>query len=118
MARFETIDAYVASFPEDVQRALRVVREAIRRAVPGTDETMSYGIPTYTWQGRYVVYFAGWKHHVSVYPVPHVEGALERELAPHRAGRGTLRFPLDEPVPVALIERVVALLMDQRRQAS
>jgi len=115
VAGFETIDAYVASFPEDVQVTLRTVREAIRRAAQGTEETMSYGIPTFIWRGRHVVYFAGWKHHVSIYPVPRVDGLLERELARYRSGKGTLRFPLDEPVPEALIERAVVLLMDQRQ---
>jgi len=115
VAGFETIDAYVASFPEDVQVTLRTVREAIRRVAQGTDETMSYGIPTFTLRGRHVVYFAGWKHHVSIYPVPRVDGELERELTRYRSGKGTLRFPLDEPVPEALIERAVVLLMDQRQ---
>jgi uncharacterized protein YdhG (YjbR/CyaY superfamily) len=61
-----------------------------------------------------VVYFAGWKHHVSVYPIPEAEGALERELAPFRAAKGTLKFPLDRPIPYELIGRAAGLLADQR----
>ena len=95
MAKFETVDDYIASFPEDVQETLQAVRRTIREAAPGTEETIRLRIPTFTWKGRYVVYFAGWKHHVSVYPIPSGDEALEKDSRAVRGCQGTLRFPLD-----------------------
>jgi uncharacterized protein YdhG (YjbR/CyaY superfamily) len=112
-----TVDEYIASFPPDVQRTLTQVRSAIRAAVPGTEERISYGIPTFTLDGRYVVYFSGWKRHVSVYPIPDVAGypELAGRIAPHQTGKGTLKFPLDEPMPLDLIAAVAGRLLEQRR---
>ena len=112
--QFETIDDYIASFPPDVQAILQAVRRAIRKAAPGTEETISYQIPTITLNGKYLVYFAAWKHHIALYPVPAVDNALEKEISPYRASKATLRFLLRKPVPYELVERVVALLMSNR----
>jgi uncharacterized protein YdhG (YjbR/CyaY superfamily) len=109
-AQFTTIDEYIGLFPEDVQLILGEIRRRIRKVVPGAGETISYQIPTMTLNGRHLVYFAAWKHHISVYPVPAADEAFERELAPYLAGKGTVRFPLGKPIPYDLIERLVALL--------
>jgi uncharacterized protein YdhG (YjbR/CyaY superfamily) len=114
MGKFETVEAYLGSFPDEVRPVLEQVRTAIRAAVPGAQETISYDIPTFKLDGRAVVYFAGWKHHVSVYPIPRADEALERDLAPFRAAKGTLKFPLDRPIPYELIGRAAALLATQR----
>lgn len=108
MARFTTIDDYIASFPPETRTILENVRRAMRKAAPGTEETISYGIPTFTLDGRYVIYFAGWKHHISIYPIPAGDEALARDIAPYRHAKGTLRFPLKEPIPYELIERLAA----------
>ena len=118
MAKFETVDEYIASFPPDVQEKLESVRGAIRAAVPGTEERISYGIPTFALDGRYVVYFSGWKEHISVYPIPDADPAMERELKPHMAGKGTLKFALAKPMPLDLIARVAARLLEQRQAKS
>lgn len=118
MAGPESIDEYIASFPPEVQDKLRAVRATIRDAAPGTDETISYGIPTVTIDGRYVVYFAGWKRHISVYPVPATDKQLSRALAPYISGKGTLRFPMTEPTPLDLIAAVVRELMSRRQDPS
>jgi len=112
--QFATIDQYIASFPEDVQVILEEVRRRIRNVAPEAGETISYQIPTMTLSGRHLVYFAAWKHHISFYPVPAVDESFERQLAPYRAGRGTVRFPLNKPIPYGLIERLTALLVQQR----
>lgn len=109
-----TVDGYIGSFPADVQVILREVRSRIRIALPDAEETISYGIPTFRVGGRYLVYFAGWKHHISVYPVPAGDATFEREIEPFRAGKGTLKFTLAEPMPYELIERVAALLLEDR----
>jgi uncharacterized protein YdhG (YjbR/CyaY superfamily) len=113
-AQVTTVDDYIASFPDDVQEMLGEIRRRLRGAVPGAGETISYGIPTMTLHGRHLVYFGAWKHHIAVYPVPAADPALEQEIAPYRAGKGTLRFPLRKPVPYDLIGRLAALLVEQR----
>lgn len=113
---FRTVDEYIASFPADVQVQLQGVRRAMRAAAPGTEEAISYGIPTFMLDGRYLVYFAGWKRHISVYPIPAVDAQLEKEIERFKAGKGTLRFPLNEPIPYDLIGRLVAAAMRNRRR--
>ena len=117
MAKFATVDEYIASFPGDVRTTLEAVRRTMREAAPGTEESISYGIPTLKLEGRYVAYFSGWKEHLSVYPIPSGDAALMAELAPYREGAGTLRFPYAQPVPLDLIARVTARLLEQRREA-
>jgi uncharacterized protein YdhG (YjbR/CyaY superfamily) len=114
MARFDTIDEYIASFPTETRTALESIRREIRRAAPGADEGISYGIPALRIDGRYVIWFAGWKRHISLYPIPSGDEALDAELAPYVAAKGTLRFPLDIPLPLALIGRVAGHLVRQR----
>jgi uncharacterized protein YdhG (YjbR/CyaY superfamily) len=82
--------------------------------VPGAEETISYQIPTVTLEGRYLVYFAGWKKHISIYPVPPLDETLEQEVDPHRSGKDTLRFSLNEPIPYELIGRVAATMRERR----
>jgi uncharacterized protein YdhG (YjbR/CyaY superfamily) len=108
------VDDYIAAFTPDVQASLRVVRRAIREAAPDAVEGISYGIPTFFVNGRYLVYLAGWKRHVSLYPVPDGDASLEAELAPHRSGKGTLQFPLGTAIPDGLIVRVVTALRAQQ----
>jgi uncharacterized protein YdhG (YjbR/CyaY superfamily) len=83
------------------------VRQAIRKAVPKAEEGISYRIPTYRLDGRYLIYFAGFKAHIGVYPVHADDPALGAAIAPYVSGKATLKFPLDEPLPLALIARVV-----------
>jgi uncharacterized protein YdhG (YjbR/CyaY superfamily) len=93
---------------------LEQVRQTIRRAAPGATERISYQIPTITLNGKNLVYFAAWKRHIAVYPIPATDEAFEREIAPYRAAKGTLRFPLSRPVPSDLIHRLVALRVEQQ----
>jgi uncharacterized protein YdhG (YjbR/CyaY superfamily) len=99
------IDEYIAGFPRPVQAVLERVRSTIRKAVPGADEAISYQMPTFKLNGRSVLYFAGWKQHYSLYPsTDPLVAAFKDELAPYEvSGKGTIRFPLSEPVPVKLI---------------
>jgi len=103
-----SIDEYIAAFPLPVQGVLKRVRSTIRKAVPGAEEMISYNIPTYKLHGRPVLYFAGWKQHYSLYPsTNHLLAAFKDDLAPYEvSGKGTIRFPLSEPVPVKLIEGI------------
>jgi uncharacterized protein YdhG (YjbR/CyaY superfamily) len=104
---FKSVDEYIASQPEAVQGVLKRVRSTIRKAVPGAEEVISYKMPTYKLQGGRVLYFAGWKQHYSLYPASaRLVAAFKDELAPYKVNKGTIRFPLSEPVPVKLIERI------------
>ena len=104
---FKSVDEYIASQPEAVQGLLMRVRSTIRKAVPAAEETISYKIPTYKLHGGPVLYFAGWKHHYSLYPASgRLVEAFGDELAPYEISKGTIRFPLSEPVPVKLIGRI------------
>jgi uncharacterized protein YdhG (YjbR/CyaY superfamily) len=109
MARtdFKSVDEYIASQPEAVRGVLERVRSAIRKAVPGVDEVISYKIPTYKLHGGAVLYFAGWRQHYSLYPAnDHLIATFKDELAAYEVKNSTIRFPLSEPVPVRLIERI------------
>jgi uncharacterized protein YdhG (YjbR/CyaY superfamily) len=110
----ERVTTYLAGLPETTRSALDAVRGVVREIVPGADETISYGIPTFSLQGRAIVHVAAWKRHLSLYPVPRAEGDLQEELAAYRSGPGTLRFPLDEALPLSLIRRVVERLLAER----
>jgi len=104
---FKSVDEYIASQPDAVQGILGLVRSTIRKAVPGADEVISYRIPTYKLRGGAVLYFAGWRQHYSLYPASeHLVAAFKDELASYKVHKGTIRFPLSEPVPVKLIERI------------
>jgi uncharacterized protein YdhG (YjbR/CyaY superfamily) len=104
---FKSVDDYISSRPEAVQGILQRVRTIIRKAMPGAEEVISYQIPAYKLNGRPVLYFAGWKQHYSLYPssAPLVT-AFKKELAGYEISKGTIRFPLSEPIPVKLIERI------------
>jgi uncharacterized protein YdhG (YjbR/CyaY superfamily) len=104
---FNSVDEYIATRAEDVQAILQRVRNAIRKALPGAEEVISYQIPAYKLQGCPVLYFAGWKQHYSLYPATdHVVEAFKDDLAPYQVSKGTIRFPLAQPVPVKLIQRI------------
>ena len=110
-----SVEEYIGSFPADVRAILEHVRRAILDAVPGAGETISYRIPTITLDGRPLLYFAGWKHHISVYPAPVGDEALERRLGPYRSAKSTLKFPLSRPVPYDLIAQVAKLGLRRRQ---
>jgi uncharacterized protein YdhG (YjbR/CyaY superfamily) len=102
------IDEYIADFPRTVQSVLKRVRSTIRKALPGAEEVISYRIPAFRVHGSTVLYFAGWKKHYSLYPsTDRLVKAFKDELAPYEVNnKGTIRFPLSEPVPVKLIEAI------------
>lgn len=104
---FKSVDEYIASQPDDVRRVLNRVRSTIRKAVPGAEEIISYKIPAYKVRGDRMLFFAGWKQHYSLYPATaRVIEAFKDDLAPYEVSKGTIRFPLSEPVPAKLIGRI------------
>ena len=107
-AKFSSVDGYIAAAPDDAQPHLRRLRQIINSAAPKAKEALSYGIPFYEYHGR-LIYFAGYRKHVALYPAGDAKG-LERYLA----AKSTLRFPLDEPLPVAKIGSLVRARVKER----
>jgi len=110
---YADIDEYIAAFPADVQAVLRQVRATIRAAAPEAEETISYQIPTFKPNGTHLIYFAGYKKHVSVYPAPVGNADFADEMAVYGSGKGTAKFPLDRPIPFDLITRMVKLRIQE-----
>lgn len=101
-----TIDAYIAGFPEAVQAILCQVRETIRKAAPEAEEGIAYGMPAYKLNGP-LVYFAAFKNHIGFYATPTGHEAFQQELSQYKQGKGSVQFPLDGPMPLDLITRMV-----------
>jgi uncharacterized protein YdhG (YjbR/CyaY superfamily) len=106
------IDAYISQFPADVQAVLEKVRATIHKATPEARETISYQMPAFKQQGI-LIYFAAWKKHIGLYPPISGDKALEKAVARYAGPKGNLQFPLDEPIPYDLIERIVKLRVKQ-----
>ena len=106
MESFADTDTYIASFPEDVQEKLRKIRATIRTAVPDAEEAIRYGIPTFRLHGTNLVHFAAFKDHLSFFPTASGVAHFRRELSGYTISKGTIRIPLDTPVPYDLIERI------------
>lgn len=111
-----SVDEYIAGFPPETRRLLEELRALIRSVAPEVTERISYGIATFDLDGRYLVYIAGFKKHVSLYPVTaDLTAALGEEVEPYKKGKGTVQFPLGQPLPTGLIRRIVELRIEARR---
>ena len=100
------IDAYIASFPQDVQERLQKLRATIRKAAPDAEETISYQMPTFTLKGN-LVHFAAFKKHIGLYPTPSGITEFAEELSAYQSAKGSVQFPLDEPLPFDLVSKIV-----------
>jgi uncharacterized protein YdhG (YjbR/CyaY superfamily) len=109
-----TVDEYVAALPDDARQVVQGIRATIRDTVPGVGERISYGMPTFLLDGQPLVHVAAWKRHVGLYPLPPLDGALAAEVAPYRGDKDAMQLRYDRPIPYELVERVVAVLVDQR----
>ena len=103
------IDEYIVTFPKDVQVILEKIRATIKAAVPDAEEIISYNMPTFTLNGRYLIYFAAYKQHIGMYPIPTGDAAFNAEISPYTTGKGTLKLPFDKPIPFDLIGKIVKL---------
>lgn len=104
---FKSVDEYIHTFPEEVQEKLENIRDIIRKKVPNVQETISYGMPTFTLAGSYLIYLAAWKNHISIYPISSKDKELYEELSSYLSGKGTAKFLLKNPIPYDLIEKIV-----------
>jgi len=112
----KTIDEYIGTFPKNVQDRLEKLRRTIREAAPEAVETISYGMPAFNLNNRYLVYFAAWKNHIGLYPMPSGIEAFQKELSPYKAAKGSVRFPMDKPFPFELVKRIVKYRVKENRE--
>jgi uncharacterized protein YdhG (YjbR/CyaY superfamily) len=103
------MDEYIASFPEETQKLLEEIRATIKAAAPDAREKISYQIAAFELNGKNLVHFAGWKNHISIYPIPSGDEAFNREISQYVDGKGTLKFPLTQPMPFQLIRKITKL---------
>jgi len=112
------VDAYLAKVPEDKRAILEQIREIVRAAAPGSTEHISYGFPAFKLDGRGLIWYAAWKKHCSVYPLtPGVEEAVGKELKAFDTEKGTIRFTSDNPLPPALIRKIVEVRIAEEERA-
>jgi uncharacterized protein YdhG (YjbR/CyaY superfamily) len=109
------IDEYIAAFPDDVQKRLQKLRATIRKAAPDAEEAIKYQIPTFLLNGN-LVHFAAFTHHIGFYPAPRGKDAFKEALAGYDGGKGTVQFPLDRPIPSALITKIVKFRVEENMQ--
>lgn len=113
-----TVSEYIAAVPPNARKSLRQIRGAIKKAAPGIKERISYRIPTFDLDGKYLLYMAAFKDHVSIYPATaSMMAKYGEQLKPHRSGAGTLRFDLGERLPLGLITKLAKLRVQERRAA-
>jgi uncharacterized protein YdhG (YjbR/CyaY superfamily) len=106
---FTSIDEYIAACPEETHERLQTIRAAVKKIAPEAKEKISYQIAAFELNGKNLIHFAGWKKHISLYPIPAGNEAFEKEVSKYADGKGTVKFPLDEPMPMKLVEKIVKL---------
>ena len=103
---FSSIDEYIATFPEETQKILNEIRATIKSTAPEADEKISYQMPTFYLKGN-LIHFAAFKNHIGLYPTPSGTEAFKTELAAYKGGKGSIRFPIDQPIPLKLVDDIV-----------
>jgi uncharacterized protein YdhG (YjbR/CyaY superfamily) len=106
MKAYATVDEYIALAEPKLKKALKDIRKTIKAAAPKAEEVISYQIPGYKYYGM-LVFFAGWKNHISLYPAPWGAESLKKEMSAYEGSKGTIKFPLDKPMPLTLIKKMV-----------
>ena len=110
-----TIDDYIAGFPADVQKILKQIRSRIKKVAPDAEEAIKYQIPTFVLNGN-LVHFAAFKNHIGFYPTPSGIEAFKDELSPYVCAKGSVQFPIDQPIPLGLIEKMVGFRVKEVRR--
>ena len=105
--QYRTIEEYIQTFPESVQNILEKMRQTIKKAAPEATEAISYQMPTFKLRGKNLVHFAAFKNHIGLYPIPSAIETFKQELLSYKQGKGSVQFPLDRPIPLDLVERIV-----------
>ncbi|MFN8411141.1 MAG: DUF1801 domain-containing protein [Anaerolineales bacterium] len=114
--KFTSIDEYISNFPEDTQKALEEIRATIKAAVPNAEEHISYNMPAFKVNDEYFIHFSAWKNHIGVYPIPEGNEAFQKESLKYKSAKSSLNFPLDKPMPLKFIEKVVKFRIAENLQ--
>ncbi|HEV8082767.1 MAG TPA: DUF1801 domain-containing protein [Chitinophagaceae bacterium] len=115
MAEQNNIDSYIAGFPKETQKLLQQVRSIISKAAPAAEEAINYGIPTFTLKGN-LVHFAGYKNHIGFYPAPSGIETFKKELSIYKGAKGSVQFPIDKPMPLTLISKIVKFRVNENME--
>jgi uncharacterized protein YdhG (YjbR/CyaY superfamily) len=115
----KNMDEYIAGFPHDIQKMLTQVRTIVKKIAPGAEETITYNMPTFKLNGNYLIYFAGWKNHISLYPFSAAMEASFKEASSYKtSGKGTIQFPANKPLPVDLITKIVQFRVKENLEST
>jgi uncharacterized protein YdhG (YjbR/CyaY superfamily) len=117
MKRHAQVNEYIKRFPEEIQIILSEIRSIILHAAPDAEESFAYGMPAYKTFQKPLVYFAAFKNHIGLYATPSGHEAFKNELSHYKQGKGSVQFPLSEPIPLSLIQRIVAFRVDENKKA-
>lgn len=118
MIKAKNVDEYIAAFPKKQQQLLKQIRKTIKTAAPTAEESISYGMPAYKYMSRPLVYFGGYENHIGFYATPTGNIIFKKDLAAYKTGKGSIQFPVDKPLPLALITRIVKYrLMENEEKA-
>lgn len=112
MSKFTTIDEYIKTFPVDVQKRLEKFRQIIHETAPEAVETISYAMPTFKLNGKNLIHFAAFAKHIGLYPLPHVIEFFRDNLTEYKHAKGSIQFPLNQPVPEDLLRKIVLFRID------
>lgn len=114
--KFISINEYVSSLPENAQKAMSEIIATIKAKVPNAEEYISYNMPAFKVNGEYFVHFSAWKNHIGMYPIPAGNEAFQKQIEPYRSAKSSLNFPLDKPMPIKLIEKVIKFRIAENLQ--
>ena len=118
MTKLTDTNEYIAGFPKETRERLEEVRATIKNAAPGSEETISYGIPAFKLHNLYLIYFAGYKNHIGLYPAPVNNEIFKKELSGYKTGKGSVQFPLDKPTPLKLVTKIVKFRAKENEEKS
>lgn len=111
-----SVDQYILAFPADVQERLNIIRSLVLSMAPAAIESMAYGMPAYKLNGKPLVYFAAFKHHIGLYALPSGHAAFSEKLSKYKQGKGSVQFPLDEALPIELISEMVTFRIEENEK--
>lgn len=116
--KFTSINEYVSTLPENAQKAMREIIAAIKDNVPDAEEYISYNMPAFKVNGEYFIHFSAWKNHIGMYPIPAGNDAFQKQIEPYRSAKSSLNFPLDKPMPIKLIEKVIKFRISENLKSA
>ena len=111
----KTVEEYIDSQPKEQRKVLEKIRALVKSMIPKAEEAMGYGVASFKLNSKPLIYYASFKNHIGIYPVPKAEGKLAEKIKKHQTGKGTLQFPLNEPIPYGFIKQVIKIREDEVR---